>query len=102
MLTGLYPPTEGTAILDGLDIRTDMNSIYLKIGICSQHDILWPDLTVEEHLFFYARLRGVPISREEEAVNKSLDSVKLQKLRFNLSKNLSGGEKRRLSIAVKN
>jgi len=59
MMAGIYPPSSGTAYAAGYDIRTEMPKVYLNIGICPQHDVLWDDLTVEEHLLFYARLRGV-------------------------------------------
>jgi ABC-type multidrug transport system ATPase subunit len=57
-------------------------------------------LTVEEHLLFYARLKGVPIEDEEKAVQQAIAEVALQNFRTRLSKGLSGGEKRRLSIAI--
>jgi len=58
------------------------------------------DLTCREHLLFYARLKGIDASREKEVVKKSLDTVSLGALKDRLSKGLSGGEKRRLSIAI--
>jgi ABC-type multidrug transport system ATPase subunit len=61
---------------------------------------LWEDLTVEEHLYFYARLKGISAADEARAVKNSLDTVSLFDLRKRLSKALSGGEKRRLSIAI--
>ncbi|CAG8698021.1 10354_t:CDS:2, partial [Dentiscutata heterogama] len=57
ILTGLYPPTSGSATINNLDILTNMREVYLSIGVCPQHDILWDDLTVGEHLLFYARLK---------------------------------------------
>lgn len=100
MMTGLYPPTSGTALVAGYDIRSEMSSVYLNIGVCPQHDILWEDLTCEEHILFYSRLRGVPPEREDEVVTKALEDVNLSQYRHRLSKRLSGGEKRRLSIAI--
>ncbi|ORX81188.1 hypothetical protein BCR32DRAFT_232892 [Anaeromyces robustus] len=99
-LIGVYPPTSGYAKLAGFNIDTDMNQVYKRIGICPQHDILWNDLTVEEHILFYARLKGIPRKGEEEAIHDSLNSVGLLDFRKNLVKGLSGGEKRRLSIAI--
>lgn len=100
ILTGLYPPTEGIARIAGYEIGSDMASVYRNIGICPQHDILWDDLTVEEHLLFYARLKGIPASEEKEVVQQSMAAVSLEKMSWRLSKGLSGGEKRRLSIAI--
>jgi len=100
ILTGLYPPSAGEAYLAGFNVNTEMKDIYLNIGVCPQHDILWDDLTVEEHLLFYARIKGVSPAKEAAAVESSLNTVSLKKFRSRLSKGLSGGEKRRLSLAI--
>ncbi|CAG8563001.1 1690_t:CDS:2 [Ambispora leptoticha] len=100
ILTGLYPPTSGSASLNNYDIREDMDKVYMSMGVCPQHDILWDDLTVEEHLLFYARLKGIPAKDEPEVVKTALQQVRLEPFAGRLSKGLSGGEKRRLSIAI--
>ena len=48
------------------------------MGVCPQFDILWPTLTVEEHLYFYARLRGVSRKEEDNKVNDTLEEVNLK------------------------
>ncbi|KAJ3230856.1 hypothetical protein HDU81_004174 [Chytriomyces hyalinus] len=100
ILTGLYEATGGQAKLAGFDIKTQQALVYNNIGVCPQFDILWEDLTVEEHLYFYARLKGVGRGSEAAAVKKSLEQVSLIALKHRQSKTLSGGEKRRLSIAI--
>jgi ATP-binding cassette subfamily A (ABC1) protein 3 len=51
MLVGLLPPTAGTALFPGgLSIVEDMHEIRRNLGVCPQHDILFPELTVMEHL----------------------------------------------------
>ena len=40
MLTGLVPPDGGTAIIEGLDVNTDMDEIRRNLGVCPQHDIV--------------------------------------------------------------
>ncbi|KAJ3297206.1 hypothetical protein HK104_000723 [Borealophlyctis nickersoniae] len=101
ILTGLYEATEGEATLAGYNIMREKESVYKVIGVCPQHDILWEDLTVEEHLLFYARLKGVHPSKEKAVVEASMRTVQLNgAFASRLSKGLSGGEKRRLSIAI--
>ncbi|KNE54644.1 hypothetical protein AMAG_00604 [Allomyces macrogynus ATCC 38327] len=100
ILTGLYEPTMGEAKLSGFDVTTQRELVYRNTGICPQHDILWDDLTCGEHLLFYARLKGIPPDQEQEAKNRALAAVSLEKFEDRLSKGLSGGEKRRLSIAI--
>ncbi|KAJ3117496.1 hypothetical protein HDU96_006590 [Phlyctochytrium bullatum] len=100
ILTGLYEASSGQATLAGFNYKTEQESVYKVIGVCPQFDILWEDLTVGEHLYFYARLKGIPRREEKEAVQKALANVSLTTLENRKTKGLSGGEKRRLSIAI--
>ncbi len=56
MLTGLLDPTEGYISVFG---QTDMDNIRKSLGVCPQHDTLYEDLTVEEHLYLYATFKGL-------------------------------------------
>jgi len=47
------------------------------IGLCPQFDVLYDDLTVEEHLLFYVRLKGFPKDKEVEHVQQIIDEVTL-------------------------
>jgi len=70
------------------------------MGVCPQFDIVWPSLTVEEHLYFYARLRGVSGKEEKQKVQETLEEVNLTNERSYKVTQLSGGMKRRLSIGI--
>ncbi|KAJ3191886.1 hypothetical protein HK101_007320 [Irineochytrium annulatum] len=100
ILTGLYGASDGKARLAGFDLEKETGMVHRSIGVCPQHDILWDDLTVEEHLLFYARLKGITPAEEAAVVTRALADVKLEAFRHRLTKGLSGGEKRRLSIAI--
>jgi ABC-type multidrug transport system ATPase subunit len=65
-----------------------------------QFDIQWDELTIGEHLYFYARLKGISQVDERKAVEQALKNVSLTSFENRLTKGLSGGEKRRLSIAI--
>ena len=54
---GLYTPTGGTAVINGYDIRSNMDQIRQNLGICPQHDVLFDRLTVLEHLKLFGRLK---------------------------------------------
>ena len=58
VLTGIYPPTNGTASIYGQDITADYKEIRKNVGLCPQEDILFDFMTVREHLQFYGRLKG--------------------------------------------
>ncbi|CAN0224913.1 unnamed protein product, partial [Ascophyllum nodosum] len=56
MITGMIPVSSGCAVVAGCDVIHDMANIRRTLGVCPQHDILYPDLTVREHLHMYAVL----------------------------------------------
>ncbi|KAL0490582.1 ABC transporter A family member [Acrasis kona] len=101
VLVGLYAPSSGTSYVNGYDIKTDMDIVQQHIGLCPQHEILWGDLTCEEHLLFYARLKNVPRSQEKSNAADAMREVGLlDEKSSSLSSTLSGGQKKRLAIAM--
>ncbi|WVZ77360.1 hypothetical protein U9M48_025238 [Paspalum notatum var. saurae] len=102
MLTGFTKPTSGTAYIDGMDIRTDMNKIYTRIGVCPQFDLLWETLTGREHLMFYGRLKRLNGATLVEATEQSLKVLRIFEggVADTLVSQYSGGMKRRLSVAI--
>ena len=99
VLTGLYPATSGRASIFGHDIATDMDKIRKRLGVCPQHDILFPKLTIREHLRLFATFKGMKGNLEEE-IDKIIKDLDLWEKRDDFAKNLSGGQKRRLSIGI--
>lgn len=57
LLLGLLPPSGGWAYVNGYEISRDMAQIRRGLGWCPQHDILFENFTVKEHLSFYAQVR---------------------------------------------
>uniref|UniRef100_A0A7N8WV91 Phospholipid-transporting ATPase ABCA1-like n=1 Tax=Mastacembelus armatus TaxID=205130 RepID=A0A7N8WV91_9TELE len=100
ILTGLFPPTSGTALINGYDINTDMDSIRKYLGMCPQHNVLFNELTVEEHIYFYARLKGCSRDELKIEMDQMIKDVGLPHKRKDLAKNLSGGMQRKLSVAI--
>ena len=90
MLTGLYPPEGGNAWVGGYDILNEIENVHTQMGVCPQFDLLWPDLTVEEHLYFYVRIRGAPVNQEKSLVRKALKEVYLTPFADFKTKQLSG------------
>lgn len=102
ILTGLVQPDSGEAWIGGASILNELPKVYKSIGVCPQFDLFWEDLTVEEHLLFYLRLKGSKhdLDSEEAEVLRVCTDVELQDHRYKLAKALSGGMKRRLSLAI--
>ncbi|OPJ77308.1 retinal-specific ATP-binding cassette transporter isoform C [Patagioenas fasciata monilis] len=100
ILTGLFPPTSGTVLIDGLDIQTHMDSIRHRIGMCPQYNILFNHLTVAEHILFYSQLKGRSRDEAEQELEKMLEDMGLTHKRNEEAQNLSGGMQRKLSVAI--
>lgn len=54
----MLAPSGGDALVGGRSIRTHMAAIRQGLGVCPQFDILWPEISVREHLQLYAALKG--------------------------------------------
>uniref|UniRef100_A0A673X6Y7 ATP binding cassette subfamily A member 3 n=1 Tax=Salmo trutta TaxID=8032 RepID=A0A673X6Y7_SALTR len=100
MLTGLFPPSSGRAYINGYDIGQDMALIRHSLGLCPQHDVLFDNLTVREHLLFYTQLKGYSQEKIPAEVDRIIRILNLEDKRHSLSKTLSGGMKRKLSIGI--
>ncbi|KAK0586456.1 hypothetical protein LWI29_007257 [Acer saccharum] len=102
MMIGLINSTSGTAIVQGLNMATDMDKIYTSMGVCAQYDLLWETLTGREHLLFYGRLKNLKGDALTQAVEESLKSVNLFHggVADKQAGKYSGGMKRRLSVAI--
>ena len=102
MLTGLYEATSGEAIYDGINVLSPENidSFRRKVGICPQHDVLFMDLNIREHLRMFAIFKEVPPENVETEVNKSVSDFQFEDIQYTIVKNLSAGQRRKLSIAI--
>ena len=100
ILTGIYEPTSGNAFIRGNSILKNIERTYEYIGYCPQFDLLWEDLSVENTLLFYSRMKNKEEYKINSMVEKILEDVKLIKFRKYLVRELSGGMRRRLSLGV--
>ena len=102
MLVGNLEITKGTGLVVGYNAKTQMRSINQIMGVCPQHDILWPGLTGAEHLELFCRLRGMSEEEVAKETQQRLKDVLLDdpKVRNTPARAYSGGMQRRLSIAI--
>jgi len=96
-LTTLQNPSSGTARVFGLDVVKDAVELRSRIGLISHNALLYPDLSAEENLLFFAEMYG--IADPADRVKELLDSVELLHRRFDLVRTFSRGMLQRLSIA---
>lgn len=100
MLTGLIEATEGYAEVFGIDIFNNMDEMRKMLGVCPQHDVLFDYLTPEDHLRLFCSFKGTDPTIIEKEVVRMLEDIDLIDKRKTMAKFLSGGEKRKLSVAI--
>ena len=100
MLTGLIEPTEGHAEVFGTDIFNNMEEVRKNLGVCPQHDVLFEFLTPEDHLRLFAAFKGTESTKIPGLVAQMLEDIDLTIVKDQISKTLSGGQKRKLSVAI--
>jgi lipooligosaccharide transport system ATP-binding protein len=99
MIACSSPITEGQLRVIGMDPRTQGREIKARLGVVPQIDNLDTELTVRENLEMYARYFDIPRAVADERTDELLDFVQLSERAKDQVEPLSGGMKRRLTIA---
>uniref|UniRef100_A0A3Q3R5P0 ABC transporter domain-containing protein n=1 Tax=Monopterus albus TaxID=43700 RepID=A0A3Q3R5P0_MONAL len=102
ILCGICTPTSGSASIYGSPVAEIAEGSEMKrlVGICSQFNIIFDVLTVEEHLRIFAAIKGILPKDIDTEVTKVLKDLDLEKIMTVQAKNLSGGQKRKLSVGI--
>lgn len=107
VLAGLVKPTKGHILINGFDIHTQKEKIHGVIGYVSQDDLLIEELTVYENLYYNAKLCFANFTEDqlhqrvmEVLENLGLDQRKDLRVGNALEKTISGGQRKRLNIAL--
>ena len=98
MLCSLMDPTEGTAEIAGHDVVKEAEAVRDQIGYMAQRFGLYPDLTVDENMFFYADLYGITGKDRDELTSRLLKMTRLEPFRSRPAGKLSGGMKQKLAL----
>ena len=99
MIGCVSQPSGGTLRILGMDPRRQGTAIRARLGVCPQQDSLDPELSVKENLVTYARYFGIPRKVAKVKADELLDFVQLSERAASKVDSLSGGMKRRLTIA---
>jgi ABC-2 type transport system ATP-binding protein len=99
LLTGVMEPTGGDAWVMGKHVVRDAEAVKEDIGYMSQRFGLYPDLTVDENIHFYADLYGVPTKGREHKIHELLSFSNLTPFKKRQAGRLSGGMKQKLGLA---
>ena len=98
MISGTEDPDNGDIFLNNISIITNKNYLYNNIGLCQQEDILFNYLTVKEHLIYMIELKGA--EKDTLQIDTFINKIDLTSKKNAICQTLSGGEKRKLCIAL--
>ena len=100
MLSTLYTPTSGDAVIGGHSITKDPMAVKQVIGVVPQEIALYEDLTARENLVFWGQMYGLGGKSLNSRVDEVLEQIGLTDKAKNRVKTYSGGMKRRVNIGV--
>jgi ABC-2 type transport system ATP-binding protein len=100
MLSTLYTPTSGDALIDGHSISRDPMAVRKIIGVVPQDIALYEELTARENLAFWGQMYGMRGKALTERIDEVLEQIGLTTKAKDRVKTYSGGMKRRVNIGV--
>ncbi|ORX78160.1 P-loop containing nucleoside triphosphate hydrolase protein [Anaeromyces robustus] len=95
IMVGLLRASQGEVLYDGRNIEKNLNSIRREFGVCAQYNTIYNELTVKEHINFYAKLKEIKVDMDE--ILTEIDLIHQKKMK---AADLSGGQKRKLCIGM--
>jgi len=99
-LTSEVQPTSGVIEINNVNIIKHFSKVKKYIGYCPQTNPIFDEMSVEEHLNYYARIKGIPKDNIKDLVEEAITELDLQSHRTKPAGTLSGGNKRKLSVAM--
>jgi ATP-binding cassette subfamily A (ABC1) protein 5 len=101
ILTGLERKDFGSVFVDGVSVeQLQPADLFDKVSVCSQDNALWPSMTVHDHLYYYAWLRGFRGDSRGQLVSRMIDWLQIGKHANKPCSQLSGGTKRKVCFAI--
>jgi len=100
MISGLEAPTSGVALINRYNIVSDRSSAQRSMGLCPQFDTLVERLTVRENLRLFGRIKGIPSSQIATVCEAFMKAMNIKKYENKLIQQLSGGNRRKVSLVV--
>lgn len=102
-MCGYLKPTQGQVYINGVNLYQNFDALKKLVGYVPQSDIVYDNLTLHDMLLYTAKLRlpqDTTLSEREAAISRAIQLVELTEKRNSLIKSLSGGQRKRASIAV--
>jgi ABC-type multidrug transport system ATPase subunit len=76
-LTNEFHPTKGSLTINGLNVQRDFSKVRSMIGYCPQYDSIFDWMSVEEHLWFYAKIKGIPTEFRADLIERQITEMNL-------------------------
>ncbi len=100
IVTGYMPPTEGTVLIDGLDVMTDSLRARQRIGYLPEHPPLYQEFTVRENLDFVAKIKGIARTERDGRIDVAMGRCGLSHVADRFVGHLSKGYQQRVGLAA--
>ncbi|CAN7983582.1 unnamed protein product, partial [Ixodes hexagonus] len=99
-IIGSIQPSSGTVFVQGQDIRKKKAAVRKDVGYCPQHFSLYREMTVEENLWLFGRIRGMNNKETDDALTLILMSFQINDIKDKLVKRLTTGQKRKVQLGI--
>ena len=99
-ITPELSPSHGTIYINGKDMRNNFSELSSVFGYCPQFDAIFEYMTVYENLEFYGKIKGIKNEYLEKVVLAMIEEMSLSEFTNKIAGRLSGGNKRKLSVAI--
>ena len=100
MISGMFQPSKGIIRINGYDVVTATSQARKGMSLCPQHNPLYDELTVYEHLWLYGAIKGYPWNKLDDDVMQTIKDVRLVEQTDQRPKQLSGGMLRKLCCGI--
>lgn len=100
ILTSLILKSSGICKLKQMEVNRENIKIFEDVGVCPQFDCLWDNLSPKDHLYLFGRMKGLQGCELKKNVKYFLRKLQLQFYKNTKAINLSGGNKRKLCVAM--
>lgn len=99
-ITQELSPTHGKIYINGRDMRNNFSELSSIFGYCPQFDAIFEYMTVYENLEFYGKIKGIKEEYLDKVINAMIEEMSLSEFTTKIAGRLSGGNKRKLSVAI--
>ncbi|KAL4439562.1 hypothetical protein ABPG74_003964 [Tetrahymena malaccensis] len=100
IITSLLQKSSGSVQLKGVEVKSGVMDVYQDVGICPQFDSVYENLSVEDHLNLFGRMKGLYGKNLTDSVNYFIKIMQLEDYRKRAAGKLSGGNKRKLCVTI--